>query len=147
MQALQFPAYGFRFKSTKNGIAIFDVIRKKFIVLTPEEWVRQHVIQWLLNEYQIPANRMVVEQSFQVHGMTRRSDIAVYLPSGALWLLVECKAPEVSISQTTFDQIARYNTILESTYLMVTNGLNHYFCSLNAAADGYQFLPNLPQLI
>ncbi|OYU83867.1 MAG: restriction endonuclease subunit R [Flavobacterium sp. BFFFF2] len=146
MQALQFPAYGFRFKSTKNGPAIFDVIRKKFIVLTPEEWVRQHVIHWLLNEYHIPANRLAVEQSFQVHGMTRRSDIAVYLPSGALWLLVECKAPEVPISQSTFDQIARYNKLLDSQYLMVTNGLNHYFCLLNDSKDGYVFLHELPEL-
>jgi len=142
MEALAFPACEFRFKSTKNGQAIFDPIRKKYVALTPEEWVRQHCLQWLLKDQAVPAIRIRVEASLQLLGMPRRADIAVFAPDGPLWLVVECKAPSVPITESVFDQVARYNRVLQAPYLMVTNGRVHYFCAFQPT--GYQFIPQLP---
>lgn len=144
MQKLNFPAYSFRFKNSENKVLIFDEIRKKFVVLTPEEWVRQHVIQFLLVEKKYSKSYINVEKSIKINGLIKRYDIVVFQPNGKLFLLVECKAPEVSISQNTFDQIARYNMILDANYLMVTNGLNHYFCQMDFEKEQYQFLRELP---
>lgn len=144
MQKLNFPAYNFRFKSSENKVAIFDATRKKFVLLTPEEWVRQHVVQYLLNELDYPKNYLNVEKVIKINGLTRRYDVVVYQPNGEIFLLVECKAPEVPITQSVFDQIARYNLKLDAAYLMLTNGLNHYFCSMDYAAEQYRFLSALP---
>ena len=144
MQKLNFPAYTFRFKNSENKVAIFDVIRKKFIILTPEEWVRQHTVQFLLEEKKYPKSYINVEKLIKVNDTSKRYDIAVFKPNGELFLLIECKAPEVAISQDTFDQIARYNLKLKAEYLMVTNGLNHYFCQMDFANEKYVFLKELP---
>lgn len=144
MQKLNFPAYTFRFKNSENKVAIFDVIRKKFIILTPEEWVRQHTVQFLLEEKKYPKSYINVEKLIKVNDTSKRYDIAVFKPNGELFLLIECKAPEVAISQNTFDQIARYNLKLKAEYLMVTNGLNHYFCQMDFANEKYVFLKELP---
>jgi len=144
MQKLNFPAYTFRFKNSENKVAIFDVIRKKFIILTPEEWVRQHTVQFLLEEKKYPKSYINVEKLIKVNDTSKRYDIAVFKPNGELFLLIECKAPEVSISQDTFDQIARYNLKLKAEYLMVTNGLNHYFCQMDFENEKYIFLKELP---
>ena len=144
MQKLQFPTYSFRFKNSENKIAIFDEIRKKFILLTPEEWVRQHVIQFLLQEKNYPKSHINVEKLIKINDLNKRYDIVVYQPNGELFLLIECKAPEVKISQQTFDQIARYNLVLNAKYLMVSNGLNHYFCQMDFENEKYVFLEELP---
>ena len=144
MQKLNFPAYTFRFKNSENKVAIFDVIRKKFIILTPEEWVRQHTVQFLLEEKKYPKSYINVEKLIKVNDTSKRYDIAVFKPNGELFLLIECKAPEVAISQNTFDQIARYNLKLKAEYLMVTNGLNHYFCQMDFENEKYVFLKELP---
>jgi hypothetical protein len=144
MQALQFSPFRFRFKNSENKVAIFDEIRKKFIQLTPEEWVRQHVVHHFIYEKKYPKSLINVEKRIQVNGQTKRYDIVVYHPDGRLRVLVECKAPEVVISQATFDQIARYNTALRADFLMVTNGLNHYFCQMDFEQEKYHFLPELP---
>jgi predicted type IV restriction endonuclease len=144
MQKLNFPAYSFRFKNSENKVAIFDVIRKKFIILTPEEWVRQHTVQFLLEEKKYPKSYINVEKLIKVNDTSKRYDIAVFKPNGELFLLIECKAPEVAISQDTFDQIARYNLKLKAEYLMVTNGLNHYFCQMDFENEKYVFLKELP---
>lgn len=144
MQKLNFPEYAFRFKNTENKVAIFDEIRKKFILLTPEEWVRQHVVHFLLTAKNFPKSHINVEKVVKINGMNKRYDIVVYRPDGSIFLIVECKAPSVSISQATFDQIARYNMILKSGYLMVTNGLNHYFCQMDNEAERYVFLRDIP---
>lgn len=144
MQKLNFPAYTFRFKNSENKVAIFDVIRKKFIILTPEEWVRQHTVQFLLEEKKYPKSYINVEKLIKVNDTSKRYDIAVFKPNGELFLLIECKAPEVPISQDTFDQIARYNLKLKAEYLMVTNGLNHYFCQMDFENEKYVFLKELP---
>lgn len=144
MQKLNFPVYSFRFKNSENKVAIFDEIRKKFIILTPEEWVRQHVTQYLLQEKKYPKSYINVEKLIKINDLTKRYDLVVFQPNGAPFLLVECKAPEVKITQQTFDQIARYNLTLKAKYLMVTNGLNHYFCEMDFENEKYVFLEQLP---
>jgi predicted type IV restriction endonuclease len=147
MQKLNFPAYTFRFKNSENKIAVFDEIRKKFVALTPEEWVRQHVVRFLLTEKKYPKSYINVEKTIRLNGLAKRYDIVVFQPDGKLFLLIECKAPEVAVAQNTFDQIARYNMVLESNYLMVTNGLNHYFCQMDYENEQYKFLKELPDFI
>ncbi|KQB40762.1 putative restriction endonuclease [Flavobacterium daejeonense] len=144
MQKLNFPTYSFRFKNSENKTAIFDEIRKKFIILTPEEWVRQHVVRFLLEEKQYPKSLINVEKVLLVNGLRKRYDVVVFNPDGSIHILVECKAPEVKITQSTFDQIARYNMTMKSSFLMVSNGLNHYFCQMDYENERYHFQPELP---
>ena len=144
MQKLNFPEYSFRFKNSENKVLIFDEIRKKFVALTPEEWVRQHVVKFLLDEKKYPKSYINVEKNIKINGLTKRYDIVVFNPDGSIFLLVECKAPEVSITQNVFDQIARYNLKLNAQYLMVTNGLNNYFCQMDFENEKYIFLKELP---
>jgi predicted type IV restriction endonuclease len=142
---LNFPTYSFRFKNSENKVAIFDEIRKKFILLTPEEWVRQHTLHYLLQDNKYPKSYINVEKLIKINTLNKRYDIVVFQPNGSIFLLIECKAPEVAITQKTFDQIARYNLELKAKYLMVTNGLNHYFCQMDFENKKYIFLSELPQ--
>ncbi|MBC7605394.1 MAG: type I restriction enzyme HsdR N-terminal domain-containing protein [Burkholderiales bacterium] len=144
MQKLNFPTYDFRFKNSENKVAIFDEIRKKFILLSPEEWVRQHVVQYFLQQKKYPKSLINVEKVLKINGLTKRYDLVVFNPNGSVFILVECKAPEIKITQDTFDQIARYNLTLKATFLMVTNGQNHYFCQMDFEKEAYQFLSELP---
>ncbi|MFY0483058.1 type I restriction enzyme HsdR N-terminal domain-containing protein [Flavobacterium sp. PLA-1-15] len=144
MQQLNFPTYNFRFKNSENKTAIFDEIRKKFIILTPEEWVRQNVVQYLLQEKKYPKSLINVEKLLKINGLVKRYDVVVFNNDGSIFILVECKGQEIKISQTTFDQIARYNMTLQAEYLMVTNGLNHYFCQMDFENERYAFLRELP---
>lgn len=144
MQNLNFPTYSFRFKNSENKVAIFDEIRKKFMLLTPEEWVRQHTVQFLLQDKKYPKSYINVEKVIKINNLSKRYDVVVFQPNGEIFLLIECKAPEVPISQNTFDQIARYNLVLKAKYLMVTNGLNHYFCQMDFENEKYVFLNELP---
>lgn len=147
MQKLNFPDYTFRFKNSENKVAVFDSIRKKFIQLTPEEWVRINVVQFLLTEKKYPKSYLNVEKILKLNGLTKRYDVVIFKPDGTIFLLVECKAPEVNITQSTFDQIARYNMTLKAEYMMVTNGLNHYFCQMDYEQEKYHFLKDLPEYI
>ncbi|WP_396164126.1 type I restriction enzyme HsdR N-terminal domain-containing protein [Flavobacterium sp.] len=145
MKKLNFPTYSFRFKNSENKVAIFDEIRKKFILLTPEEWVRQHTLHYLVQDNKYPKSYINVEKLIKINTLNKRYDIVVFQPNGSIFLLIECKAPEVAITQKTFDQIARYNLALKAKYLMVTNGLNHYFCQMDFENKKYIFLSELPQ--
>ena len=145
MKQLQFPTYSFRFKNSENKVAIFDEIRKKFIIVTPEEWVRQHVVQFLLQDKKYPKSHINVEKLLKINNLNKRYDVVVYKPDGNITILIECKSPGVKISQSTFDQIARYNMTLKAEYLMVTNGLNHYFCKMDYQNEKYDFLTDLPE--
>ncbi|MGK4568108.1 type I restriction enzyme HsdR N-terminal domain-containing protein [Flavobacterium sp. 3HN19-14] len=147
MQQLNFPTFNFRFKNSENKVAIFDEIRKKFVFLTPEEWVRQHVVQFLLQQKKYPKSLINVEKLLKVNGLTKRYDGVVFNPDGTIRILIECKAPEVKISQQTFDQIARYNLTMKAQFLMVTNGHNHYFCQMDFENEKYIFLPELPEYL
>lgn len=144
MIPLKLPAAAFRVKNTENGRAIFDQIRKKFVSLTPEEWVRQHVVELLLSRKRVPKESLSIEKELKIAGTRKRYDIVAFLPDASIFLVVECKAPEVQIDQSTFDQIARYNLELNARYLMVTNGLDHYFCTMDYEKKSYNFIPDIP---
>ena len=144
MQDLNFSKFEYRFKSNENKVSIFDVIRKKFVSLKPEEWVRQHCVHFLLTEKKYPSSLINVEKMLKINGLTKRYDIVVFNTDGSYRLIVECKAPHIKIDQSSFDQIARYNLALNSDYLMVTNGLDHYYCQIDYKAGSYSFLKDLP---
>jgi hypothetical protein len=145
MQLLNFPFYTFRFKNSENKTAIFDEIRKKFILLTPEEWVRQNVVQYLIIEKKYPKSLINVEKILKINNLIKRYDVVVFNSDGSICLLIECKAPSIKISQKTFDQIAIYNFSLNANFLMVTNGLKHYICQIDFENKKYNFLENLPE--
>jgi type I site-specific restriction endonuclease len=147
VQNLHFPKYNFRFKSNENKTLIFDIIRKKFVVLTPEEWVRQHVLHFLISEKKYPVSLINVEKQLQLNDTVKRYDIVIFNKDGSIYTIVECKAPSIKINQQTFDQIARYNLALKSELLMVTNGLEHYFCTMDFENKKYLFLKDLPEYI
>ena len=144
MQDLNFPKFEYRFKNTENKVSIFDVIRKKFVILQPEEWVRQHCIHYLIVHKKYPKSLINIEKELTINGLKKRYDIVIFNPDGSIFLIVECKAPKITINQTTFDQIARYNLALNAEYLMVTNGINHYYCQMDIKAEKYQFLKDIP---
>ncbi|WP_347372805.1 type I restriction enzyme HsdR N-terminal domain-containing protein [Aequorivita sp. Q41] len=144
MQKLNFQEYSFRFKSSENKTLVFDEIRKKFVVLTPEEWVRVHTVQFLINEKKYPKSLINVEKQIKINTTVKRYDVVVFNKDGSIFLIVECKAPSIAITQLTFDQIARYNLALQAEYLMVTNGLAHYFCQMDFEKERYQFLKEIP---
>lgn len=144
MQELNFPKFSFRIKNRENKPAIFDEIRKKFVMLQPEEWVRQHCIKFLLNKKKFPKSLLNVEKELSYNNLKKRYDIVIYNPDGSLYLIVECKAPSINITQDTFDQIAVYNMTLNAEYLMVTNGINHYYCQMDFENKRYTFLQDIP---
>ena len=145
MQELNFPKFEYRFKSTENKVSIFDVIRKKFIILQPEEWVRQHCVHFLISDKKFPKSLINVEKELTINGLKKRYDIVIFNSDGSIHLIVECKSHNIKIDQTTFDQIARYNLVLNATYLMVTNGLNHYYCEMDMENERYSFLETIPE--
>src|SRR5690554_3299192 len=144
MQKLNFPEYSFRFKNSENRTMVFDEIRKKFVMLTPEEWVRLNVVKFLINEHKYPKSLINVEKQLKLNDTIKRYDIVVFNKDGSIFMIVECKAPSVPITQLTFDQIARYNLTLDAQYLMVTNGLQHYFCQMDFENKRYVFLKEVP---
>lgn len=128
----------------KNSTHIFDSVRKKWLTLTPEEWVRQHLINFLNEEKGYPKSLMAIETGLKVNKLSRRSDLLLAGNSGEKIMLVECKAPSVKITQDVFDQIARYNMTLKVKYLLVSNGLNHYCCEIDFETSSIKFLPDIP---
>lgn len=145
MQKLNFPKYNFRFKNNENKTLIFDIIRKKFVILTPEEWVRQHTLHFLITEKKYPVSYINVEKQLLLNDTAKRYDIVIFKNDGDVEIIIECKAPSVTINQVSFDQIARYNLALNSNLLMVTNGLTHYFCKMDIKNKKYFFLRDLPK--
>ncbi len=114
------------------------------MVLQPEEWVRQHVVNYLIENKQYPKSHINVEKQLEVNSLKKRYDIVVFNADGSIEILVECKAPEIVIDQTTFDQIARYNMNLKANYLFVTNGLEHFYCKMDLEREKYTFLRDIP---
>ncbi|WP_246124760.1 type I restriction enzyme HsdR N-terminal domain-containing protein [Algibacter pacificus] len=145
LQELNFPEFSFRFKNSENKVSIFDCIRKKFVILQPEEWVRQHCVRYLMEVKSYPISLINVEKELTINDLKKRYDIVIFNPNGSIHIIVECKAPKINITQSTFDQIARYNTELNASYLMVTNGLNHYYCQMDFENERYQFLKDIPE--
>ena len=144
MEALNLPTYSFSLKSEGNRSYIFDTIRRKYVVLTPEEWVRQHFLQYLVRDRGFPASLLAVEKEFSFNRMKKRTDILAYTRQGVPVLLVECKAPDVPVSAAVFDQIGLYNLSFKVPWLIVTNGMKHYCCQFNPLRDGYDFIDHIP---
>jgi hypothetical protein len=114
------------------------------VVLQPEEWVRQHVVHHLISDKNYPKSHINVEKQLLVNNLKKRYDVVVFDPNGNIEILVECKSPETKINQVVFDQIARYNLLLKANYLMVTNGLDHFYCSMDFEREHYSFLRDIP---
>lgn len=131
-------------KDDKSRMQVYDPVRKKYVVLTPEELLRQLVLQFLLQVKQYPVNRIRTEIGIQVNGMPRRCDIVVFDTAVKPWLLVECKSPKVPLKQNTMEQAARYNTSLQVPYLLITNGLQSACAALDYTKSSFTFLPELP---
>jgi type I site-specific restriction endonuclease len=142
---MELNAFEHQIKHTENGMTIFDPVRCKYVALTPEEWVRQNFLQYLMQIKKVPKSLIRVEMPLTLNGMTKRSDIVVHDKQGNPLLAVECKASSVKITQTVFDQLARYNLQLHVPYLVVTNGISHFFCRLSTTEHKYLFLENLPE--
>ena len=145
MTPLNLPQYNINVRTTADGTTqIFDSLRGKFLLLTPEEWVRQHFVSFLINHKEFPAGLMANEVSLTLNGTSRRSDTVVYNSSAQPLVIIEYKAPSVRITQKTFDQIVRYNMVFKAPYLIVSNGLNHYCCHIDLENHTYKFLPDIP---
>ncbi len=144
MYKLNLPTYKFKITKKEGKYYIFDAIRKKNIFLTPEEWVRQHYVQYLIIEKKYPKSLIAIEKEIKVNGLKKRFDILVFNTKGEHEIIIECKAPTIKINQTTFDQIARYNLQLKAKYLIVTNGLEHYYCKMDYENKKYVFLESVP---
>lgn len=142
---LNFPFSKFRLKETENKLQIFDDARKKYVILTPEEWVRQNCLHYLRDKKGYPISLLAVEKGIKINNQNLRYDIVAYSKKAKPILLVECKAPEVKISQSTFDQIAAYNLELRVPFLLVTNGIQHFCCVSNFEKAKYDFLKEVPE--
>jgi hypothetical protein len=130
--------------NAQGKLEIFDRIRKKYVVCTDEEKVRQMTILYLTETLNVPMSSIAVETEIKVNNLSKRTDLVVLNSKLKPALIVECKAPSVKITQEVFDQIARYNLALQVNYLIVTNGVENYFCHLNFEKQTYQFIPELP---
>jgi len=158
MPLLNLPSYDVRFKAEGNRTLIFDPVRKKYVTLTPEEWVRQHIINYLVTEKKYPTSLISVEMPLKYAGLDKRSDLLVCDCNGQPLMLVECKAPEVTITEKVFEQTAIYNLAIKTSnslslgedwkgvpYIMVTNGIQHY-CLIAATKDSpARFLNEIPE--
>ena len=144
MHKLNLPEYPIKRRSMGEKEEVFDVVRKKYVALTPEEWVRQHFINFLIREKHTPASLISVERKLIFNGMPGRTDLVVYNRQAEPKMVIECKSAEVKISQDVFDQIARYNMTLKVNYLIVTNGIEHFCCRMDYNRQKYQFVDNIP---
>lgn len=144
MQKLNLPEFKPTLKKEEGKIWIFDMIRKKYLVLTPEEWVRQHFIHYLIAELKYPKSLFRIESSLTYNKLQKRSDILVFNRDAKPWMLIECKSPDIKLSQKAFNQVAVYNMTVNAKFVAVTNGLVHYCCE--AAKEGEQaiFLESFP---
>lgn len=139
------PAFDAKVRSNGGQIQIFDAFRKKFIQLTPEEWVRQHLLHYLCNHLGFPANGIMVEYELKYNGMKKRPDIGVVGPDGKILLLAECKAPEINLSEDVFLQLSTYFAVVNSAYLMMTNGINHVVARIEPISRKCVYIPELPR--
>ncbi len=145
MQRLNLPTYSFNIKSEAGQDWIFDALRKKWLLLTPEEWVRQHFVRYLMEDRGYPDSLIAIERAVKISGRLLRFDLLVFSRSGVPWMLVECKAPEVVINQLVFDQVSAYNLNLGAPYLVVTNGITHHCLEVGSGLPrGYRFLDHIP---
>ena len=146
MDKLNLPEIDFNIRKNEGNIEIFDIIRKKYIALQPEEWVRQHVIHYLINSLSYPKSMFRVESSLKYNSLDKRSDILVYNRSGQPHLLVECKSYKTKINQAALNQLTQYNKVLNAQYILLTNGINHFCCKKNEQKQ-YDFIDTIPSAL
>ena len=141
---LNFPEYQLQLRSRQQKNYIFDKVRKKYIHLSPEEWVRQHLIHFLLEELAVPMGLISIEKGLKVNKMSRRTDVLIHNRQGQAVFVAECKAPNIKLNAKVFEQIAAYNLSLNVKYLFVTNGLKHFVCEFDPSSTSFKFLSELP---
>lgn len=144
---LNLPQVPLRIENMDGNLKVFDILRKKYVALTPEEYVRQTFVNYLISHFNYPKSLMANEISIKVNGSSKRCDTVVYNKELKPLLIVEYKAPTVEINQSVFDQIVRYNMELRAKYLVVSNGLRHYCCLIDYLNDTYHFLPVIPDYL
>ncbi|RIV20416.1 restriction endonuclease subunit R [Fibrisoma montanum] len=144
MDTLNLPAFGHKIKQVEGKPYIFDELRRKYVRLSPEEWVRQHIVHLLMSHYAYPKALIRTEGGLTLNLTQKRTDVVVFDREGKPFLLVECKAPHVPLTQAVFDQIARYNHVHRAPYLIVTNGLTHYCCCVDHETAAITFLDDFP---
>ena len=142
---LNLPSYTFRTAQKEGRMLIFDDCRRRWVKLTPEEWVRQNFVRYLIQEKHFPASLIAIERSLRFNRQDFRADAVVFSNTGMPLLIVECKAQEVQITQKVFDQIIRYNFEFQVDYLIVTNGISHYCCKIDKRNTTYEFLKEIPE--
>ena len=144
---LHFPEYDFQIKPAQSpgqSLKIFDIIRKKYVSLTPEEWVRQHLLHFMVKERKFPQSLLSVEKKVLVNRLTRRTDIVAYSNKLIPVLIAECKAPTEVLRQITFDQAARYNMTLGVSFFLITNGFDTHCSEIDHENRSYKFLEQIP---
>lgn len=144
MIQLNLPSYPIKLKEEGGKQFVFDFIRKKYLVNTPEEWVRQNFIQFLIQEKKYPASLIAIEKGLKLNELQKRADVVVYDNNGEAIVLIEFKAPSIKITETTFEQISRYNMVFKVPYLIVSNGLNHYCCKIDFTQNSFEFIKEIP---
>lgn len=144
MVNLNLPAFEYKVKKAGGKLWIFDIIRKKYVVLLPEEWVRQHFVNYLINHLQYPKSLIKVEGGLTFNTLKKRSDIVVFDRNANPWLIVECKAPQVKLQDDVVFQASVYNQTLKAKYLVVTNGFSHYYAEVNWVTKTANSLPSMP---
>jgi predicted type IV restriction endonuclease len=144
MLSLNLPAFDTKITTRKGKKVIFDVIRKRYVALTPEEWVRQHFVNYLIAHKGFPKTLMANEVHLNLNGTKKRCDTVLYKRDLSARMIVEYKAPHIEITQQVFDQITRYNIVLRVDYLIVSNGIHHYCCLLDYINQSYTFLKDIP---
>jgi len=144
LKELNLPQYSFKITGKEGEEIILDPLRRKFVKLTPEEWVRQNFIQYLVNEGKYPSGLIGVEIGINLNKLKRRVDILIHNREGVPVMIVECKAPEIALNDKVFDQIVVYNMGLKVPYIIVTNGIDHYACRIDFKENRYDFLNVIP---
>lgn len=144
MLQLNLPQYSFRIKKQNEKLVIFDSQRKRYVALTPEEWVRQNFIRFLIEEKGYPAAYLAIEKQLNMNGMKKRCDAILYNEHAQPFLIIELKAPNIAITQATFDQVAVYNAKLKVDFFIISNGIEHFCCKVNLETARYEFFPEIP---
>jgi len=144
LKQLNLPQYSFKISGKENSEMIFDPLRRKYVKFTPEEWVRQNFVQYLIQEGKYPSGLIGIEVMFSLNKLKRRVDILVHNRAGEPVMIVECKAPDIRIDDKVFDQIVCYNMGLKVPYIIVTNGIDHYACKIYFQENRYEFLLVIP---
>jgi len=144
LSELNLPKYSFRLKEENNKTQIFDVFRKKYVALSPEEWVRQNFLQYLVQEKQFPIGKIAVEKEININGLKRRYDALVFDENFEAQFVIECKAPHIKINKSVLDQIAAYNYQIKAPYLLLSNGLSHFCIQINFKNNTQIFLNEIP---